>query len=74
MLLVGQWVARWGSRRVVPAMFVGYGVASPLLGPAREPWALFVGLAVQAGFRGGVRVVAVGGGVVRRSVISTEVR
>lgn len=56
MLLVGRWVARWGSRRVVLAMFLGYGVASPLLGLAWEPWALFAGLAVWGGFQGALDV------------------
>ncbi|WP_143532117.1 MFS transporter [Saccharothrix sp. ALI-22-I] len=56
MLLVGGWVARWGSRRVVLAMFVAYGVASPLLGLAWEPWALFVGLALWGGFQGALDV------------------
>lgn len=56
MLLVGGWVARWGSRRVVLGTFVGYGLASPLLGLAWEPWALFAGLALWGGFQGALDV------------------
>lgn len=56
MLLVGGWVARWGSRRVVLVAFLAYGAASPLLGLAWAPWALFAGLALWGGFQGALDV------------------
>ncbi|MEU7530961.1 MFS transporter [Saccharothrix sp. NPDC042600] len=56
MLLVGNAVAKWGSRRVVLLMFLGYGLTSPLLGIAWTAWALFVALALWGAFQGALDV------------------
>ncbi|MEU5695608.1 MFS transporter [Actinosynnema sp. NPDC020468] len=56
MLLVGNAVARFGSRRVVPVLLLGYGLTSPLLGYAWSGWSLFLALALWGGFQGGLDV------------------
>lgn len=56
MLLVGGAVARWGSRRVVLAMLLGYALVSPGLPLAWSPVALFVALALWGGFQGALDV------------------
>ncbi|GGP84672.1 MFS transporter [Saccharothrix coeruleofusca] len=56
MLLVGGLVARWGSRRVVLVTVLGYGLASPALGLAGSPSALFAALALWGGLQGALDV------------------
>ncbi|MFI9818344.1 MFS transporter [Saccharothrix variisporea] len=56
MLLVGNAVAKWGSRRVVLLTFLGYGLTSPLLGLAWSAWALFVALALWGATQGALDV------------------
>lgn len=56
MLLVGGLVARWGSRRVVLVTLLGYGAASPALGLAGSPAALFAALALWGGLQGALDV------------------
>jgi MFS family permease len=56
MLVVGSLVARFGSRRVVLATFLGYAAVSPALGAAWSPAALFAALALWGGFQGALDV------------------
>jgi MFS family permease len=56
MLAVGSLVARFGSRRVVLATFLGYAAMSPALGLAWSPAALFAALALWGGFQGALDV------------------
>ncbi|WP_309116921.1 MFS transporter [Saccharothrix sp.] len=56
MLLVGNAVAKWGSRRVVLLTFLGYGLTSPLLGIAWSAWALFAALALWGATQGALDV------------------
>ena len=56
MLLVGGAIARWGSKRMVLLMFLGYALVSPALGFASTPAWLFVALACWGGFQGALDV------------------
>ncbi|MBB5956761.1 MFS family permease [Saccharothrix tamanrassetensis] len=56
MLLAGNAVARWGSRRVVLLMLLGYGLVSPALGLAWSAGALFAALALWGAFQGALDV------------------
>lgn len=56
MLAVGTLIARWGSRRTMVVMMVGYGVVAPTLGLAGSLPALFFALLALGAFQGSLDV------------------
>ncbi len=56
MLAIGTVIARWGSRRAMIMMMVGYGLAAPLIGLADSLPALFLALALLGGFQGALDI------------------
>jgi len=56
MTVVGTVIARWGSRRVMIATMVGYGLAAPALGLADSLARLFLALLLLGAFQGSLDI------------------